>query len=229
MAGGGVSYGVSSAYDQIVETLADVSINANIGFIEWTRPLAGRFIVDSANPDLAHFTAHLHFNQWVARGQLLSILLHVRETIMRDGGALLKSNVHLDYFAIDGTDAVHQHSVHFDFGGAEPNHPTFHGQICPDIFAVPRAVLDQLDFKYNVAPSHARCFRESRFPTADMTLPSVLLSIAADHIHGQFFMDFLNYMREHQNGFPLPACVDTRNGIQNSANMRSCHWFAHMV
>jgi hypothetical protein len=229
MAAGLLPNAVISAYESLVNALQQASENAN-GYVSWTKPLASRFRLAERDNDVVEFDAYLHLDEWKARRSTMSILVHARERIRRSTQALIQSSIHLSYYGVEGRVARHFHSLHYDYGAAQLHHPIFHCQLCHDAVELSPDVAAELAFDYQRAASTASCFREARIPTSDMTLPSVLLCLAADHLKDSFFEDFFEKVRAVEDKMPLPAFDRTKNSIvANPEHLRSTHWFAHMT
>ena len=73
-------------------------------------------------------------------------------------------------------------------------------------------------------------FRMQRIQTSDMTLASVLLCLAADHLEPAAFVDFKARVIEIQKSMPVPRYhAGMRKSLGNDlSRLGSSHWFAHM-
>jgi hypothetical protein len=230
MAGGPVLPGETiAAYDGLVRALQQASEDANVGFVEWIELPSGCFRVDAADNDVVSLDIVIHLAHWRAGNGTVSILVNGREHIRRSTREIIKSTVHVSYFGIKNNTASHLHSIHFDYDGEQDNHPVFHAQLCNDTVDIGPESAEKLGFEYKLAHSKAVCFKRSRIPTSDMTLPSVLLCLAADHLEAQFFNDFVELVKTFQDKMPLPTFDSTKASIAGKPNhLRSSHWFAHM-
>jgi hypothetical protein len=88
--------------------------------------------------------------------------------------------------------------------------------------------LQALKIDFNLPGPRPKCVRNARIPTCDMTFPSVLVALAADHIGGEHFNTFRNRASELQEEMPLPLIEKLRKSLKaESRDLRSTHWFAH--
>jgi hypothetical protein len=109
-------------------------------------------------------------------------------------------------------------------------HPLFHAQLCSDHIALDGFSAGEIGFEYQIDPAPASCFRDARIPTSDMTLPSVLLCLAADHFEKPFFCQFREEATVLQQTLPRPAFNSLRQSIAAAPDhLRSSHWFSHTV
>jgi hypothetical protein len=229
MAGGGVVHGsIIAAYDSLVHALEEASTRSNVGFVEWTEPISSRFRVSQEDSDVAEFDAVLHLYDWKARDVKLSILVHARERIRRSTGGLLQSSIHVGYYRLRNSAAEQLQNIHYDYKGEEAYHPVFHAQLCEDPVPLTAAQEAELSFTLPRVGGPFVCFREAKIPTSDMTLGSLLLCLAADHIKGAFFNEFIASVRSLQTNMPAPVFESTKRSLNGSDHLRSSHWFAHM-
>lgn len=230
MAGGGLLSGkLMAAYDTLIKAFQDAGTDANCGFVECTDPLVSCFSLTDDGSVI--FNAFFHLIEWRAGNESIDILVHVQEMIERNSEILAKSTVHVSYFKVHDRKACLLHSIHFDYGKEEEAfHPRFHAQLCPEPVQLPADVAKKLEFEYELAPPGAAiCFKDARIPTSDMTFPSVLLCLAADHLHQPFFSNFRESVLKLQENMPQPNFDSLRGSITaNPEHLRSSHWFAHM-
>lgn len=85
----------------------------------------------------------------------------------------------------------------------------------------------KLAFQITV-PEAAEVFKGARIPTSDVSLPSVFVSLAADHIGGEKFHEYLQGVCALQPALPLPRIDKFAEslGVQLN-NIRGSHWFMH--
>jgi len=221
-----------NAYERLVTALEDASCRANCGTIKCTEPLLARFRLEQGG--LVIFDGCLHLIEWKARGssakKRVNILIHIQELIRRSDRVLLRSTVRVCYFNIEQTTATLLLSVHFDYGPEQDAHPVFHAQVSNQPIELPAKDAEGLEFQFAPAPSDPVCFNNARIPTADMTFPSVLLCLAADHLGQPFFSEFMEQIRDLQGKMPLAGFEKLKGSIASEPNhLRSSHWFAHML
>jgi hypothetical protein len=224
-------YSTGAKYDALVDTLQEIAEQADCGTVLWTKPLSGRF---HANSGKAVLDAYLHLRRWKWRGssskRRLNILLHVRETVQCSDKVLLASNVHVDHYFVEEDSAKLLQSVHFDFGGQQDCHPVFHVQICADPIQLDQKTAEELEFEFRIEADHVSCSRDTRIPTCDMTIASVLLCLAADHFAKPFFCQFRDKAVELQPQLPQPTFLILRESLAaNLQHLSSSHWFAHTL
>lgn len=226
---GGLAGAVMTAYDTLVQKLSEEGECANKGAVKLNKPITACFNVNQNNNKVTEFEVYMHFVEWMSNNEKIGILLHAREAINRPNNTIIKSTIKVDYYTIEGKTSLHRHSIHFDFDSATLCHPLFHAQVCTDWIALPDGMGEEIGFRYVREPTQSRCFREARIPTSDMTLPSVLLCLAADMLAPQFFTSYLESVCKIQQRMPLPAHNQTQLSINNAAvaHLRSSHWFAH--
>jgi hypothetical protein len=223
-----LTYGDRGKYDALINALEDTSAQANCGSIAWTKPLSNQF---RHADGYANFTAFLHLRDWKWRGTSkkgIHILLSIQERIRCADKTLVASSIHSDYYFVETNKAKLLHSIHFDFDGMRDCHPLFHAQLCSDRVVLDDFIKNEIEFDYEIDPTPSSCFRDARIPTCDMTLPSVLLCLAADHFERPFFCQFREQATILQNDLPHPVITSLRESIAGAPNhIRSSHWFSH--
>lgn len=227
---------VTAAYEQLVTTLEEAGFQDNCGEIKWIRPPMGCFsnFQTETGRSLVRFECHLHFSQWNFRGskeksnKKINILLRAREDIERSPLLMISSTVAITYFTIEKGKATVLQSIHFDFDGKQDRHPLFHAQVTKKPIAISAEDRESLKINYDLADSENSWYRDARIPTSDMTFPSVLLCLAADHLQNQIFKGFLGTVRELQKRMPRPAFQTIKESLRAEPDhFCSSHWFAH--
>lgn len=233
MAGAGVPYALTSRYERILNALSDAASQSNTGFVYSRQSLVPCF---RRLGDSIIFDCYLFLRDWRRRPTTskdkVEIVIHIQETMDGTATSLEKSTVRIGYFNADGGNLAPLHTVHFDYGPNEDLHPTFHAQLSPEPIVIPAEYHEELSCELQFPPPQFRltCFPWARIPTSDMTLPSVLLCLAADHIGGSFFREFRSQLIEIHREMPLPAFDSLRDSFKASdTHIRSDHWFAHMT
>ena len=220
---------MASAYNTLIERLGDACAQANAAMSGNTQPV----ITLNANNDI-DLNAIVHI-RCKARKTPLSVVIHAQEEIRKGTKKLppqlVRSTVRVYYYKIEeDVQANLLHSVHFDYGAVRDCHPIFHAQISNEHVDIDENTATTIAFDYLKQESLPSCFREARIPTSDMTLPSVLLCIAADHFRPAF-PEFYKTVCRLQENLPLPQYELTRTSMRQRDEMphlRSSHWFAHM-
>jgi hypothetical protein len=137
----------------------------------------------------------------------------------------------VSYFQTTGQTAHLRGSVHYDHISPpqDDQHPYFHAQLYSD--PVMPAGEVKAYFDYTVDSSCFRPFNHVRIPTADMTLSSVFLCLAADHLPQACFAEFRERFLALQDKLPHPLLDDFRGSFGLGANaqrpthLKSSHWF----
>ena len=231
-----LKYAITGKYEQIVQKLEDYCGESDCGYVKKPQSILSRFQPAGTNAEC--FDCWLYLRDWKERSSSgknrIDILLHVQETIERPGRLLLRSTVHVNYYQINGDKASLLQSVHFDYGQEDEDgqeqtaHPFFHAHITSEQMQLAPEDAAELGFDRKLTNDEARCLRDSRIPTSDMTFPSVLLCLAANHFAKDHFLGFRNELIEIQNQMPQPAFDAIRASLRaESSHLRSSHWFAH--
>jgi len=223
---GSAPYGLMQPYESLVDKLDDLAASSDCGSI--TR--IGHFTRTEA--DQFEFVGYLYLANWrqkpySPKGRL-QILVKAQETIRAhdDVYVLERSTVRVGYYDLNGENALLLHGIHFDHGPAQESHPIFHAQVTNDLVPL-GGFAAELRVDFEQVPC-ARMQGYARIPTSDMSLPSVLLCLAADHIKPELFIAFLGEVRTLQERMPVPTFEKTRASVvQESNHLRSSHWFAH--
>lgn len=229
MGGGSLGAEALTAYETLIDRFDEASSRANCGSVRWTKPLVSRF--RRAQDNSVIFDGYLHLKNWKIRKQAVSVLIQVQETIRRgQPPVLVKSTVRVCYFDVGQEQSSLMQSVRFDFDEGRPCHPIFHAQLSSEAVTLPQQDADALDFELPTEIPKATCFKDARIPTSDMTFPSVLLCIAADHMGPEFFLEFMESVRDIHARMPLPAFERLQSSIARERNhLRSFHWYSHML
>jgi len=224
---GPVAYAVRSQYETLLADLEKQADQSDCGTLNAT----GRFTREDNGR--IHFECFLYLRDWRARGssakERVHIVVQVQETMVEKQPVcvLERSTVRVSYFNIENGLAQLLHSVHFDHGDEEAGHPVFHAQLTRERISLPEETAGELEFEFPEGEV-AEVFKNARIPTSDMTLPSVLLCLAADHFKGEFFVDFLARVKELQANMPQPIFAQTKQSLRTFPDhLRSSHWFAH--
>jgi hypothetical protein len=219
-----------SLYEQVLEALQEAAETSNTGFVFRKQSLVSCF---RRATSAIEFDCYLLLRDWRWRPttakERVEILVHAQEEISDDAVQLNRSTVRVTYYLVNANNLAPLHTVHFDYGRMEPCHPAFHVQVAADPVVLPDTDRTELECDFAFPQQTGSCFQGARIPTADMTLSSVLLCLAADHIGGAFFSEFRAKLREIQQRMPQPVFAELRASIAAEPNnLRSFHWFAHM-
>ena len=225
-----LEYLIAQKYEELVSTFEHFCNESNCGYVKYP-PISTRFQwVDKVTED---FDCCLHLQDWKARGssakERVDIVVHVQETIRRSDAVLLRSTVRVNYYKVDDKKAKLLQSVRFDYGKGEAMHPLFHAQTTSERIQLEQNDAAEIEFQYQFGQSEVACFKNARIPTSDMTFPSVLLCLAADHFAEHFFREFMERVLVIQDRMPQPSFEKLKASLAaESKHLRSSYWFAHM-
>jgi hypothetical protein len=139
------------------------------------------------------------------------------------------SSVCVNYFTVLEDQQKLLQAFHYDYDPTQRDHPLFHMQVTNRCIAMPPADSQSLEIQMPVAVAEP-VLRCARVPTCDMTLASALLCLAADHVGGQLFAEFLAKICKIQKGMPQPNIVKLGQSLGNPVqDVRSSHWFSHVL
>ncbi|HYV35184.1 MAG TPA: hypothetical protein VE988_05740 [Gemmataceae bacterium] len=222
---------IYSPYENLLVALEDAATQSNTGFVAHRPSLVPCFRYVPNNHITFETRILLHEWKWraAAAHHRITMAIHAQEEMTKDGANLIRSTVGVSYYSIENRQARLLHTVHFDYAPDSPCHPTFHAQFT-DQLILPDSEIENFDIGFAQVGPPAGFFRNSRIPTSDMTLSSVLLCLAADHIGEVFFGPFRAKFFDIQAAMPKPAFNHLRNSLQTTPDhIRSSHWYAHMT
>jgi len=229
MAAKGLPYALPSSYESLISKVDEVVTKANSGTVKMPETaLRDCFKRDNLTDPLT-FVYEFQLRNWHARKERVHIVIQVQETItgVAPYFVLAKSTVRVSYFSVDGKKAFPLHTIHFDYGPAQKCHPIFHAQLTADHLSLSAEDLIELGHEL-VVHNPIKIFKNARIPTADMSLPSVLICLVADHIDNKFFPGFLDEVRDLQDKLPRPLFDHTKFSLQRQPHhLGSSHWYAH--
>jgi len=158
------------------------------------------------------------------------MVVWAQEEIADKPPEILKSTVRVSYFTTQDACAKLLHTVHFDYDcPPQDNHPLFHAHLTSEAITIPAPQAREIRFNWQIDPAKVLCFQNAKIPTSDMTLSSVLLCLAADHMVTKFVQEYVKSLKKIENNLPTPKCDTLRDSlISGPNNLRSWHWFAHM-
>jgi len=168
-------------------------------------------------------TQPLHFRSWPYRGaatkKTVDILAWVSEVVSLLDERCKKATTCVSYFRIEGEKAVAVESLHYDYvHPPQAQHPICHAQNCND---VPGALPDSFRYEVERSAIEKRC-QNVRIPCAFVNLPGLLAMLAADHMAGGNWRDF---MREATSRFQrVPAVAEHAVVDKEIPRGRLCAW-----
>ena len=225
-------YRITGAYEQLVQQFQETAENANAGTVR-SCSFSDTYYDKGIGVRMNQCQCYLYLKGWKWRPgktpDVVDILVHADTRIEDKYYEMVKSTVCVSYFTVENNCAKPLHSIHFDFNGHQENHPVFHAQLTAKAIVVPEPKVKEIRFDCQVDTNEVRCFKNARIPTSDMTLSSVLLCLAADHMQAKFVREYMDSLRRIEAKLPAPKCDALRSSLANeSEHVRSRHWFAHM-
>jgi len=182
------------------------------------------------------FERCFYLKKWPSRlvgvSKRLDIIVHALEEFTPKW-VLTKSTVYVNYLIVSNSKAKLVQSLHYDFdANARPTypHPIFHVQLNVEFVRFSENELRSMGFdaELDVPQEHNECRVTSRIPTPEMTFPSVLYCLVADHLGAGIFKDFaedVDPMLKEQ--LPHPDIALLKTSLRESpAHIKSSHWFA---
>ena len=226
-------YKVTGKYELLIAALNETGASADCGEVVSAKPILSCFSTNEYNPAETLFDCILYLKSWrwkgVSKKERINILIHAKERIRRDNQSLLASSVCVNYFNGPTEQPELLQAFHYDYATDQPDHPLFHMQITNRCIALSDTDSNQLEMKIpaEVPPPVLRC---ARVPTCDMTLASVLLCLAADHVGGGLFAEFMSKICEIQKEMPQPNIGQLGASLGAPVqDVRSSHWFRHIL
>lgn len=231
-------YKVWGAYEAFIEAFRTAAEEANRRVTFDSNPLPSCF--NLLGNGKAEFERCIYLKGWpsqtLGRDKRLDILIHALEEFTRPDWLLTKSTVYLNYLVVSNNKARLAQSLHFDFdANARPKHPhpLFHVQLHLELVRVPDNELRSMGFnvELEIPPGHSECEVTTRIPTPEMTFPSVLYCLVADHLGAVIFKQFAADVHSLlQNRLPLPNFDMIKRNLQDSPmHFKSSHWFPPTV
>jgi hypothetical protein len=114
--------------------------------------------------------------------------------------------------------------IHYDYERlVQPGHPVFHAQFGGK--EIPPSELQLVGLRQVLLPSEKKGFSSIRIPTPHMSLASVCLGLAADHMEDKHYRNFLKFVRECDVvGWGI-ASAPLMENLKKSGSVRSHHWY----
>jgi hypothetical protein len=231
-------YRVWGAYETFIEAFRTAAEEANRAVTFDSKPLPSCFKLSQNGK--AEFERCIYLKGWpslsLGRDKRLDIIVHALEEFTRPEWLLTKSTVYLNYLVVSNNKARLVQALHFDFDAdARPKrpHPLFHVQLHLDLVRVPDNELRGMgfDLELEIPQEHKECEVTTRIPTPEMTLPSVLYCLVADHLGNIIFKKFAaDICSMLKNQLPRPDFDMIRRSLQESPmHFKSSHWFPPAV
>jgi hypothetical protein len=223
-----------AAYGTLIAALEDAS-DKNDCFVKKGSPINSWF--REVAPDCVTFDGQLHLADWKEHEshkgppKRLSILVRVKETMSRSPLVLTQPTVWVSYYRIEAQGAKLLLTIRFEYDSKQRAHAMFHAQVSDEQIPFEAGDAEGLDFKYTTIPSNPVCMRSARIPTCDMTLPSVLLCLASDHLDKESFSELKSTLLRVAKSMPHPDVSALVASIEDCEPQHLCssHWFAHVA
>lgn len=222
---------IGSAYDDYLQAFRMAAEDANCQVFFPALPIRNSF--RGSGTDAAIFETCFYLKKLPSRklpkSKRLDVVIKAQETLTKPSWILTKSTVYLNYFVISDTACRLVQSMHYDFvQGGQADHPYFHLQLDDEMIAADDLRNAGFDPGAATSPEN-ECWVTTRIPTAEMTLPSVLYSIVADHLGTGIFADFERKIGPIHDRLPSLDFELLKKSLQNSSLHFKCfHWFSHM-
>jgi hypothetical protein len=226
---------IGSAYEAFLEAFRTAAEMANRDVKFPDRPIRSCF--SQAGEGSAVFEQYLYLKSWPSRrlgsSRRLDIAVKALETFTtKSEWQLIKSTVYLNYLLISDSKAKLVQSLHYDFDvSGQLGHPLFHAQL--DMELIPEHELRSTGFDLEITSPQEpnECWVTTRIPTPDMTLPSVLYCLVADHLGTDIFNQFAEKVHPMlEDKLPPPNFEALKSSlIESSSHFKSSHWFAHLL
>jgi hypothetical protein len=226
-------YDVTVKYELLIAALSEVGTSADCGDVVQAKPILSCFKANQNNAAEVLFDCTLLLKSWrwkgVSKKERINVLIHARERILSENHTLLSSSVGVNYLTGPSDAPKLLQAFHYDYATDQADHPLFHMQVTNRLITLSETDRNQLEINVpaEVPPAVLRC---ARVPTCDMTLASVLVCLAADHVGGQLFSEFLEKIYEYQKRMPQPNIQKLVESFSAPIqDVRSSHWFRHLL
>ncbi len=221
---------VRSRYENLLAQLDHVGERANAGPVRRDNAVVRGF---RPAGELVTFEYYVVLERWPARPgsqkEYVDIIVRAREVLSGDASELVRSTVDVSYFSHGRSVDAHLHTLRFDFAPSSARHPVFHAQLDPAPLILPPDVASDINCRLQFDTAPARCCKEARIPTCEMTLGSVLVCVVADHVDADLFAEFFGSVLPILQQMPLPSYEPAmfRSISGDCSRLGSFHWFAH--
>jgi hypothetical protein len=199
--------------------------------VKFDRPIASCF--SRLSKEKTEFKRCLYLKGWPCKNlgpsKRLDIIVKILETFTTSEWSLVKSTVYLNYLVVSNSIAHLAQSLHYDFvAGGQLDHPLFHVQLTLEPIQESDLLNEGFYDKLKL-PRGRECWVTTRIPTPDMTFPSVLYCLVADHLGAGIFKKFSeNVDSMLKDRLPAPNCDRLQASLRKStSHFKSSHWFAH--
>jgi hypothetical protein len=242
-----IPYRVWGAYEAFIEAFRTAAEEANRSVNFDSNPLPNCF--RPLESGKAMFERCIYLKGWPSRtlgtdhwssrtlssDKRLDIIVHALEEFTRPEWLLTKSTVYLNYLVVSNNRARLAQSLHFDFDAnarVQHPHPLFHVQLHLELVRFSADELRSMGFdaEVDVPRDPNECWVTTRIPTPDMTLPSVLYCLVADHLDASIFKDFSDDVYSIlRDRLPPPNFDSVKESLRTSPDhFKSSHWFAYL-
>ncbi len=226
-------YHVTNAYESFLEEFRKAVEGRNGQVLPLFVPLGSCFR-ESTHSGSVDFSICLYLKgcpcKRVPHGKRLDVVIKALETLDKSSWFLMRSTVYLNYFVAADSMGKLVQSLHYDFvDGGQANHAFFHAQLNDK--SIPEGDLRSIGFELqlDVPDQSVQTCADTRVPTPDMTLASVLYCLAADHL-AEIFSQFAESVNAVQDRLPPVRFEALKNSLsKSSGHFKSSHWFAHML
>jgi hypothetical protein len=161
-------------------------------------------------------------------GVRMDIAVSVLEMITPGTWSLDRSTVYINYFLVTDRKARLAQALHYDFvREGQEHHPFFHAHVTAQLVCL--SEFRDTDLGVDRREDTPETPIETRIPTSDMTIASVLYCLAADHLKPTIFEKFAKDVQAIEDKLPMLRFDSLRESLEEHRDhFRSSHWFAHM-
>ena len=230
-----VPHKLSGAYEALLDNHFRSAVEQAGKTVKFDRPIASCF--RRLSNEKTEFKRCLYLKGWPCkifgrnnRKKRLDFTVKVLETLRNAEWSLIKSTVYLNYLVVVDSIAHLARSLHYDFvAGGQIDHPLFHVQLTLEPIPENDLLNDGFYDRLKI-PKGRECGVTTRIPTSDMTFPSVLYCLVADHLENAIFKQFTKDVDSIlPSRLPSPNFDTLMTSLQQSSSphFKSSHWFAH--
>lgn len=187
---------------------------------------------DRAKPGELCIASRIYLQNWPLRGagpaEKIHILINGLETYIQSTKLMRKSSIQVLYTEVTGAGAKTLMALHYDFDHVvQAAHPVFHAQFGMGDFTHPS--FKEMGFRSAVPPAPTGViFNSVRIPTAGMSLASVLMSIAADHLDAKFLNQIITVCESSQLVKWNAKCDALQARLATGTMLPSYQWYTKL-
>jgi hypothetical protein len=190
----------------------------------------GDFITDPESADAIAVKTVLYFPKWkyksnsTKKSRALDILVSAQDSYDCKKSHIVASTARIAYLdPVSDKEALTLLSLHYDFENPpKPAHPVFHAQLGELKL---EDEIKSLRIEHEIRPPTVDLYGNARIPTPHMSICSVLIALAADHLPNDKFEDFLKKVKTCYVVKLESKCNALRKSLGSCGNLHSHHWY----